>query len=216
MDKRRGKHIKVNVGDTGADVAADAVDKTEAPPTDQAPATSGTEVPEQVEARPIEELQAEIERLRAELAEEHERYLRAVAELQNYRRRVTREQQEKARYAGQDVLEQILPVMDNLRRILEHEEAAGSDEFARGVRLVIEEFFRVLDQMGVTVIDRAGEQFDPAVHEAVARAETAEAPEGTVVAVDSPGYRLHDRCLRPARVVVATAPNDAQDEDRPA
>ncbi len=207
MDESRGKRIKINVDgdDTGADGAADAVDETKASPTEQAP--------EQVEPQTVEELQAEIERLRAELAEEHERYLRAVAELQNYRRRVTREQQEKARYAGQDVLEQILPVMDNLRRILEHEEAAGSDEFARGVRLVIEEFFRVLDRMGVTVIDSAGEQFDPAVHEAVAMAETVEAPEGTVVAVDSPGYRLHDRCLRPARVVVATAPGDPQGED---
>lgn len=188
--------------------AADDADRTTDPAADQAANVEAEDMPQTVE-----ELQAEVERLRAELERERDRCLRAVAELQNYRRRVTREQQENARYAGQDVLAQILPVMDNLQRILEHEHAAGSDEFARGVRLVIEEFFRVLNRMGVQVIDSTGEPFDPAVHEVVAVTETTEAPEGTVVAVDAPGYRLHDRCLRPARVVVATAPSDQQGKD---
>jgi len=160
--------------------------------------------------RTVQELQAEVERLREELAAEHDRHLRAVAELQNFRKRITREQQERAHYAGQDVLEQILPVMDNLKLVLEHEAEAGDDEFARGVRLVVEQFFRVLEQMGVTVIDCEGEAFDPGMHEAVARVPTGEVPEGTVVAVDTPGYCLHDRCIRPARVVVAGAPEQAE------
>jgi len=154
----------------------------------------------------VAELQAEVERLQAAVAEEHDRHLRAVAELQNYRRRVMREQQESARYAGRDVLSRMLPVMDNLQRVLEHEADAGSEEFVRGVRLVVDEFFRVLGQVGVSVIDCEGEQFDPSLHEAVAQVDTQEAPEGTVVAVDTPGYCLHDRCLRPARVVVARRP----------
>ncbi len=172
-------------------------------------AASDEDAPQTAEDVPqtVEELQAEVERLRAELASEHDRHLRAVAELQNFRKRITREQQERARYAGQDVLEQILPVMDNLKLVLEHEAQAGSDEFARGVRLVVEQFFRVLEQVGVTVIDSEGEQFDPTRHEAVARVPTDEVPEGTVVAVDTPGYCLHDRCIRPARVVVA-APSE--------
>lgn len=158
----------------------------------------------------VEELRAEVERLRQELAEEHDRHLRAVAELQNYRRRTAREQQERQKYAGQSVLSAILPVMDNLRRVLEHQAEAGTEDFAKGVEMTVEEFFRVLSQFGVTVIDCEGEPFDPALHEAVARAETSEVPEGTVVAVDTPGYCLHDRCLRPARVVVAA---QAPDED---
>ncbi len=155
----------------------------------------------------VEELRAEVERLQAELAAEYDRRLRAVAELQNYRRRTAREHQEKQRYAGQSVLSAILPVMDNLSRVLKHQEAAGTEEFAKGVEMTVEEFFRVLASLGVTVIGSEGEPFDPTMHEAVARVEGADVPEGTVVAVDTPGYCLHDRCIRPARVVVAAGSN---------
>lgn len=180
-------------------------------PADEIAVSEQSEQDEDPQAT-IETLRAEIARLEQALAEEHDRHLRAVAELQNYRKRVAREQQERARYASQDVLEQILPVMDNLQRVLEHEAEAGSEEFARGVRLVVEEFFRVLERLGVSVIECEGQQFDPMLHEAVAQVETEDAPAGTVVAVDTPGYRLHDRCLRPARVVVATGPREAEDE----
>ncbi len=151
----------------------------------------------------VEELQAEIERLQAEVAQERDRHLRAVAEMQNFRKRTARENQDRQRYAGQSVLSAILPVMDNLTRVLEHQEAAGTEEFAKGVQLTVEEFFRVLASLGVTVVGSEGETFDPNVHEAVARVEGSDVPEGTVVAVDTPGYCLHDRCIRPARVVVA-------------
>ncbi len=156
------------------------------------------------------ELLARIEELETALAEEHDRHLRAVAELQNFRKRTAREQREKQRYAGQSILSSILPVMDNLRRVLEHQSEAGTEDFAKGVEMTVEEFFRVLSQFGVTVIDCQGQRFDPEKHEAVARVTTTEVPEGTVVAVDAPGYCLHDRCLRPARVVVAA---QAPDED---
>ena len=151
----------------------------------------------------VEELQAEIERLQAEVAQERDRHLRAVAEMQNFRKRTARENQDRQRYAGQSVLSAILPVMDNLTRVLEHQEAAGTEEFAKGVQMTVDEFFRVLASLGVTVVGSEGETFDPNVHEAVARVEGSDVPEGTVVAVDAPGYCLHDRCIRPARVVVA-------------
>jgi molecular chaperone GrpE len=151
----------------------------------------------------VEELQAEIERLEAEVAQERDRHLRAVAEMQNFRKRTARENQDRQRYAGQSVLSAILPVMDNLTRVLEHQEAAGTEEFAKGVQMTVDEFFRVLASLGVTVVGSEGETFDPNVHEAVARVEGSDVPEGTVVAVDTPGYCLHDRCIRPARVVVA-------------
>jgi molecular chaperone GrpE len=151
----------------------------------------------------VEELQAEIERLQAEVAQERDRHLRAVAEMQNFRKRTARENQDRQRYAGQSVLSAILPVMDNLTRVLEHQEAAGTEEFAKGVQMTVDEFFRVLASLGVTVVGSEGETFDPNVHEAVARVEGSDVPEGTVVAVDTPGYCLHDRCIRPARVVVA-------------
>ncbi|MFO8082344.1 MAG: nucleotide exchange factor GrpE [Armatimonadota bacterium] len=161
----------------------------------------------------VEELRAEVERLSQALEEEHERHLRAVAELQNYKKRTAREQRERQQYAGQSVLSAILPVMDNLRRVLEHQAEAGTEDFAKGVEMTVEEFFRVLSQFGVTIIDCEGEAFDPNMHEAVARVETDELPEGTVVAVDTPGYCLHDRCLRPARVVVAAEGTSESESD---
>lgn len=151
----------------------------------------------------VEELRATIGELEAALAQKHDLHLRAVAELHNYRKRVAREQRDRQQYAGQSVLSAILPVMDNLRRVIEHQAEAGTEDFARGVEMTVEEFFRLLSQFGVTIIDCEGEAFDPDMHEAVARVETGNVPEGTVVAVDTPGYCLHDRCLRPARVVVA-------------
>ncbi len=160
----------------------------------------------------IKELQAEIKRLEEALEEEHDRHLRAVAELQNFKRRTAREQQQKQKYAGQSVISEILPVMDNLRRVLEHQAEGDTEDFAKGVEMTVEEFFRVLEQLGVTVIECEGEPFDPDMHEAVARVETEEVPEGTVVAVDTPGYCLHDRCLRPARVVVAAEGPSEDDE----
>lgn len=169
---------------------------------EQAPADDGNE-PQEDDPHTDEELQERVAELEAALEQERDRHLRAVAELQNYKKRVAREQRDKQQYAGQSVLSAILPVMDNLRRVLEHQAEANTEDFAKGVEMTVEEFFRVLQQFGVTVIDCEGEAFDPAMHEAVARVETEEVPEGTVVAVDTPGYCLHDRCLRPARVVVA-------------
>ncbi|MFW5868074.1 MAG: nucleotide exchange factor GrpE [Armatimonadota bacterium] len=175
--------------------------------TEEAPADESAEQDDPS----AEELRARIEELETALEEEHDRHLRAVAELQNYKKRIARDQREKQQYAGQNVISAILPVMDNLRRVLQHQAEAGTEDFAKGVEMTVEEFFRVLSGFGVTIIDCEGEAFDPTMHEAVARVETDEAPEGTVIAVDTPGYCLKDRCLRPARVVVA-AEGPAEEE----
>ena len=177
MDDAMARRIPVDSPDEAPAQSAPEDDAPTVAPEERPPEAA----PAEDMPRTVAELQAEVERLRAELAAEHDRHLRAVAELQNFRRRITREQQERARYAGQDALAQILPVMDNLRLVLEHEAEAGDDEFARGVRLVVEQFFRVLEQMGVTVIDCAGEPFDPAMHEAVARVATEEVPELSLI-----------------------------------
>ncbi|MCD6360065.1 MAG: nucleotide exchange factor GrpE [Armatimonadetes bacterium] len=153
-----------------------------------------------------EQLREEVERLRAEVDELRDKHLRAVAELQNFKRRSTREQAQRLQYANQELLSQIIPIMDNLQRALEHQEHAGSDDFARGVELVVQQFHEMLRSFGVEPVKAEGELFDPQVHEAVAQVETDQVPEGTILEVDTPGYCLHDRCLRPAKVVVARAP----------
>lgn len=185
----------------------------EEPETQEQSGRQPEETPSDSDDATVEELRAKVEELEAALEEEHDRHLRAVAELQNYRKRIAREQGDRQKYAGQSVLSAILPVMDNLRRVLEHQAEAGTEDFAKGVAMTVEEFFRVLSQFGVTVIDCEGEEFDPNLHEAVARVETEEVPEGTVIAVDTPGYCLHDRCLRPARVVVAAQSPEGSDSD---
>ena len=189
------KRIRIVSDQDDPEVASQSAENQDEDPqqTPDAPATDQS----------VEELQAEIERLQAEVAQERDRHLRAVAEMQNFRKRTARENKDRQRYAGQSVLSAILPVMDNLTRVLEHQEAAGTEEFAKGVQMTVDEFFRVLASLGVTVVGSEGETFDPNVHEAVARVEGSDVPEGTVVAVDTPGYCLHDRCIRPARVVVA-------------
>lgn len=154
----------------------------------------------------VDELRAEIQRLTQLAADEHDKHLRAVAEMQNFRRRSAREQMERIQFANHELLARIVPIMDNLDRALEHPSHAGGDEFARGVQMVAQQLHETLTSFGVEAVAGAGAAFDPQVHEAVAQVETDEVAEGAVVAVDTPGYCLHDRCLCPAKVIVAKAP----------
>ncbi len=155
---------------------------------------------------PADEMQDEILRLTQLAAEHEDKHLRAVAEMQNFRRRSAREQVERVQFANQGLLARILPIVDNLNRALDHRDSAGTDEFARGVEMVAQQFAEALASFGVVPVAGVGAAFDPQVHEAVAQVETDEVPEGVVVAVDTPGYCLHDRCLCPAKVIVAKAP----------
>jgi len=193
-DDRTGVRIEVETdgqADEVADIRAQGTQADPAPPAGQ------------------EDPRLELERLRGALAEAEDKHLRALAELQNYKRRSQREQAQRLQYANQELLSQVIPVMDNLQRALDHQVHAGSEEFARGVELVVQQFHEMLLSFGVEPVQAAGQLFDPQVHEAVAQVETGEVPEGTVLEVDTPGYCLHDRCLRPAKVVVAKAPKTA-------
>ena len=139
--------------------------------------------------------------LQAELADLRDRSIRTLADFENYRRRAEREREELKRYAQGDVLRDLLPVVDNLRRAL----AAGGtvDDLKLGVELTLRQFTELLKQRGVAEVPALGETFDPALHEAVARVddETVEAP--TVIDELQRGYTLHGRLLRPALVRVA-------------
>jgi len=195
-DREEGRRIEV---DTDEDAQPQEA-------TPEAEESSDSPMAEVIPEAGEEELRAEVHRLREALAEAEDKHLRAVAELQNYKRRSTREQAQRMQYANQELIAQIIPVMDNLQRALEHQAHAGSEEFARGVELVVEQFHEMLRSFGVEPVRTEGEVFDPRVHEAVAQVATEKVPEGTILEVDTPGYCLHDRCLRPAKVVVAKAP----------
>ncbi|HUR80362.1 MAG TPA: nucleotide exchange factor GrpE [Thermoanaerobaculia bacterium] len=129
------------------------------------------------------------------------RYIRAVADFDNFRKRSEREKSDFARYANANVLREILPVLDNFDRALEH--AEEGDDFHKGVLMIYKQLFDVLQKNGLRVIDETGVHFDPNVHEGVIREEDPSVPSHTVTAVLQKGYFLHDRLLRPAMVKVA-------------
>jgi len=139
--------------------------------------------------------------LRAENADLRDRYMRTLADFENYRKRVDREKQEFFKYAMAGVLKDLLPVLDNFDRALEH--AEEGDDFHKGVALIYKQLFDVLQRHGVRVIDEAGVHFDPNIHEAVVTEEDPSVPAHTAIAVLQKGYFLHDRLLRPALVKVA-------------
>jgi len=144
----------------------------------------------------------------AEVQKNWDLYLRARADLDNYRKRAQREKEDLSRFANENLLREILPVMDNLERALEHaRQGEGSgDGLLQGVEMTLGQFQRVLDKFGVTPVSAVGEPFDPARHEALGQVESAEHPPNTVVQELQKGYLLNERLLRPAMVMVAKAP----------
>ena len=130
-----------------------------------------------------------------------DRVLRTMADYENYRKRSDREKQEYFKYALADMIRDLLPILDNFDRALDH--AEEGDEFHKGVLLIYKQLNDVLKRHGVTPIDEANVRFDPNIHEAVVREENSSVPSQTVVAILQKGYFLHDRVLRPAMVKVA-------------
>lgn len=130
-----------------------------------------------------------------------DRYLRTLADFDNFRKRTEREKADFVRYATSGVMREILPVLDNFERALDH--AEEGDEFHKGVLLIYKQLQEVLQKHGLRAIEESGVRFDPNVHEAVVREEDETTPSQTVVAILQKGYFLHDRLLRPALVKVA-------------
>ena len=150
-------------------------------------------------------LEGDLEQARREAAAHLETAQRVQAEFDNYRKRVARDAEDAAKRAGQRVIAEILPALDNLERALAHVEAGGDGaELAGGVRMVLEQVLDVFAKEGVERIDPSGEPFDPNEHQAVGQAQRTDVPEGTVIEVYQSGYRMHGRVIRPATVVVST------------
>lgn len=144
---------------------------------------------------------AELGRLQQELEDLRDRSLRTLADYENYRKRVERERTESRRYAGFEVLRELLDVVDNLERAVA---APGSvDELKQGVELILKQLHDLLRRAGVRPVPAVGEPFDPNMHEAVSRDQDATVDRPTVTAEHQPGFWMHERLLRPAVVSVA-------------
>jgi molecular chaperone GrpE len=166
-------------------------------------------MPEEVENTEVEQQADPVEALQHERDELLDTLQRVQAEFDNFRKRVARDQQSLVARAHERLVKELLPVLDDLERALAHAEAHEEAKLEEGVALVTRSFADVLRKEGLEEVETEG-KFDPHVHEALL-AQPSEAEEGTVIEVLQKGYRLGDRVLRPARVVVAAPKAPAQD-----
>jgi molecular chaperone GrpE len=151
----------------------------------------------------------DIDDLKRQLDEKQDRLLRALAEVDNVKRRTQRERDDYVRYANESLVRELVPVLDNFDRALEAARATReAAKVVEGITLIQRELLRVLERVGVTRYSALGERFDPNRHEATGRAVSVEQPPDTIVAEIAPGYMLNGRLIRPAQVVVAAAPDE--------
>ena len=159
----------------------------------------------QVEQRPDENssaAQAEIERLKQELSRSRDMHTRALADFDNYRKRVQRDQDSAAQAGKRQLVLALLDVIDDFERALAYANTAPESILA-GTRVIHQRLTDLLQAQGVIPYDSAGQPFDPALHEAVAVSQNAQTPSGIVLDELRHGYRWGDEVLRPARVRVA-------------
>jgi molecular chaperone GrpE len=142
-----------------------------------------------------------------ELSEMRDRYMRKLAEFENFKKRTDRERADHLKYALTDIFREVIPVLDNFERALAHApDDAAETEYHQGIEMIYRQLSDALRKRGLAEVP-AGGVFDPNLHEAVVRVETDEAPPNTILEVLQKGYTLNDRLLRPAFVKVAAAPS---------
>jgi molecular chaperone GrpE len=163
------------------------------------PRRGGTRLRDQVAAleQRVRELQEEGDKLK-------DLWMRAAAELENFKKRAAREREDWTKYAAEGVLKEMLPVLDNLERALNHADNQENPEaLLDGIRMVHRQFLSILERFGVKSIEALNQTFDPSLHEAMMQVQSEEHDANTVVQELERGYLLHDRLLRPSRVAVS-------------
>ncbi len=183
----------------------DAQDATE--PKGDGVAQADTLVPEPLTPEQIEVLKA-----RAAKADENwDRLLRTMAETDNFKKRAARDKEEAVRFANEDLIRKLAPVLDNFDMALaaaQNQTQAGAvQSLQTGVAMILQQLRQILQEAGLTEVDATGKVFDPNLHEAVSQQESADVPEGHVLQQLRRGYKLRDRLIRPASVVVAKKPS---------
>lgn len=179
------------------------------------PSTEETEGVEQELPPPTPEELNELREQATKAAEYYDRLQRQVAEADNLRKRLAKEKQDAIRYANEALIENLLPTMDSFEMAITATRDSGAnniESLKTGIEMVYTQLKRTLEEAGVTEIDAVGQAFDPSQHEAMSRKQTDEAGEGTVLEQTRKGYRLRDRLLRAASVVVA-APVGEEEEN---
>ena len=173
--------------------------------------SSEREVEKESAGSELEKLRQQLETKEMEAKESYDRFLRQVAELENFKKRMAREKGEAIRYAHEGLVRDLLPILDNLERAAEHAKGGENGKpLVEGIEMVLKGFLEVLNKYGVTQISALGELFNPEKHEAIAQVESEEHEPNTVVDEHHRGYYLLDRLLRPSLVSVAKSPESKE------
>ena len=169
---------------------------------------------EPVETEPVTISREEYEALIAQAVRSREQYLLAVADFENFRKRVEKEKVDIVCFANENLIHELLPILDNLQRALSMEpDQTGIDSVLEGVRMVNDQLYSVLGACGLEPVDAVGGPFDPQYHEAVGVLPSVEHDEGTVISELQRGYSLKGKILRPSMVNVAGQPSGNNDNE---
>jgi molecular chaperone GrpE len=187
-------------------------------PDDPAPRPIELSPEDQAAEQPAEvaELREQLANKDKEIAELKDRYLRALADTDNIRKRMRQQSEDAIRLQRENLLRDLLPITDNLERAVEAARGGGNGKpIVEGVEMVLRSLLDFLRRNGVSPRESVGRPFDPQFHEAVDHVESGEHPPNTVISEFHRGYQVGERVLRPARVAVAKAPSDASPSDGP-
>jgi molecular chaperone GrpE len=164
----------------------------------------------------VAELREQLANKDKEIAELKDRYLRALADTDNIRKRMRQQSEDAIRLQRENLLRDLLPITDNLERAVEAARGGGNGKpIVEGVEMVLRSLLDFLRRNGVSPRESVGRPFDPQFHEAVDHVESGEHPPNTVISEFHRGYQVGERVLRPARVAVAKAPSGASPSDGP-
>ena len=193
MSEDKKKQIPIEEG-------ADEAEEVKAEEAEEKAEGETAEEAEKEEAKEDEAQKTEEDAKKAEEAES-ERYMRLMAEFQNFRKRVAREKSDIHAYANEKIVGDLLPVLDNFERALDTE-GGDLEAYAKGMQLIFEQLKKALENAGLEEIKAMDETFDPNVHNAVMTESLEEKEDGTVTKVLQKGYKLKDKVIRPSMVAV--------------
>lgn len=183
---------------------------------EEQPASTGEEDNDREAVAEQEKLRQELAAKELEAKKNYDLMLRQTAELENVKKRAAREKQEAIKFGNENLVKDLLPVLDNLERAIEHAKLGGNGKpLLEGIEMVLKGFIEVLDKHGVKQVLAVGEPFDPQKHEAFAQVESNDHEPNTVVQELHKGYFMAERLLRPSLVSVAKPPEKKEEQTEP-
>lgn len=207
LEKKEPEQMKTETDKEG-DVVAEALEADEQQVNQEAEVSE-----EEGDAAPAElSPEQRAEQLVKENEEMQDKLVRLMADFDNYRKRASKEKSDVIQFGNEGLLKDILPVIDNIERLLTYSYREGSwKSFQEGIELLLSEINKTLAKYGVEPIEALGKPFDPNIHQAMQRSETDEVDANTVVEVYQKGYLYRDRLLRPSLVVVSVPPKGEEE-----